>query len=109
MRNENMGWECPKCNRCYAPAVQECPNCIPKPNNGTVHSGSPLVYNPTIGAYQSFGYMANHTDGSLTNNNSTINASMVCLNFVEVKGNKYCGNCNRPRANHAVSTYTVNK
>ena len=102
-----MGWECPKCSRCYAPAVQECPNCIPKLGTNTVHSGSPLAYNPNTGGYE---YAANTVMNTMsTNHNSTSNASMVCLNFVEVKGNKYCGNCNKPRANHAVSTYTTNQ
>ena len=105
MRNENMGWECPKCSRCYAPTVQECSNCIPKLGTNTVHSGSPLAYNPNTGTYQN-GYVL---CTGVSNHNSTSNVSSVCLNFVEVKGNKYCGNCNRPRANHAVSTYTVNK
>lgn len=99
-----MGWECPKCSRCYAPAIQECPNCIPKLGTNTVHSGSPLAYSPIAGGYSAF------IGGTgVSNINSTSNASMVCLNFVEVKGNKYCGNCNRPRANHAVSTYTTNQ
>ena len=96
-----MGWECPKCSRCYAPTVQECSNCIPKLGTNTVHSGSPLVYNPNVG-----GYVAFIGGTGVSNHNSTSNVSMVCLNFVEVKGNKYCGNCNKPRANHAVSSYT---
>jgi len=24
-----MGWECPKCNRCYAPTILACWNCGP--------------------------------------------------------------------------------
>jgi hypothetical protein len=24
---ENKGWECPRCHRCYAPDVKECPHC----------------------------------------------------------------------------------
>lgn len=26
----NLGWECPKCHRCYAPVVQECVKCAPQ-------------------------------------------------------------------------------
>lgn len=102
MRNENMGWECPKCSRCYAPTVQECSNCIPKELdvNTISHSGSPLVYNPSVG-HQAF-----IVGTGVSNHNSTSNVSRACINFVEVKGNKYCGNCNRPRANHAASSYT---
>ena len=24
-----QGWECPRCHRCYAPEVKECPHCLP--------------------------------------------------------------------------------
>lgn len=104
MKNENMGWECPKCSRCYAPTVQECSNCIPKPNDDTAYPGSIVAYTANTGGYQ---YAASSIMNTMsTNHNSTSNASRACINFVEVKGNKYCGNCNRPRANHASSSYT---
>lgn len=46
------GWECPKCGRCYAPAVTECMACAPAAEaSGT---GSPWVLRwntcPTCGA-----------------------------------------------------------
>jgi hypothetical protein len=108
MRNENIGWECPKCGICYAPTVQKCSNCIPKLDTntlptasplGSIHYGSPFVLYPN-GSTQQYGTAS--FSGTTSSNNTV---SVECLNFVEVKGNKYCGNCNRPRANHAPSTY----
>lgn len=105
MRNENMGWECPKCSRCYAPTVQECSDCIPKQNDDTVHFGSPLAYNPNTVGHQVF------IGGTgVSNHNSISNVSRACLNFVEVKkGNKNCYNCGKSKASHIVSTYTTNQ
>lgn len=25
-----LGWECPKCGACFAPAVEECKHCLPR-------------------------------------------------------------------------------
>lgn len=37
-----MGWECPRCHRCYAPSVTQCPHC-----GGTSWTPNPYPYTPT--------------------------------------------------------------
>ena len=36
-----MGWECPKCGRCYAPAMMACPTCC-----SVVAVSVPAVFGP---------------------------------------------------------------
>lgn len=39
-----IGWECPRCHRCYAPTVTECASC----NAGVVTAPTPPVYVPVV-------------------------------------------------------------
>lgn len=54
------------------PTVQECYNCIPKLETNTFYSGSPLVYNPSVG-----GYVAFIGGTGLNNINYTMNTQTV--------------------------------
>jgi hypothetical protein len=38
--SNNMGWECPKCGRCFGPHVNECFYCVP----ATDYANVPFVY-----------------------------------------------------------------
>jgi hypothetical protein len=50
MEQTNMGWECPKCGRCYSPHKTECSHCpeIVQQSNDTLNT----VYNYSLAEHQ---------------------------------------------------------
>ena len=54
MAQTNMGWECPKCGRCYSPHKTECSHCpeIVQQSNDLSNTSSDTVYNFSLAEHQ---------------------------------------------------------
>ena len=63
-----LGWECPRCHRCYAPSITQCPHC------GGNYQGSGVI--PPLPPYPP--YIVTWGSGSVT----TDGTQYVTVNLV---------------------------
>lgn len=91
--HENMGWECPKCGRCYSPKVEACTNCIKEDNANSIKVN--ISNDGTfIGGYSIINTTNQHTK-----------LKYACTSFYKQGNSKYCANCGSHEKNHTNNIY----
>lgn len=93
-----MGWECPKCARCYAPTVEVCPTCPEK-----ISISKEVV--DALGKVSLSGGSIGDASATVTTTHGNTSISYACTSFVKQGTSKYCANCGSHEKNHLIISY----